>query len=129
MSVENRLKTSFGSFISELLHSKNQTQVFHWQTKSYAKHVALGDYYNTITSLIDTLVESYQGSNGIILDFKVVNNRFLNTSDEIIVNYFSTLLKFVEDNSTITTESDLLNQIDEIKTLLKSTLYKLKHLS
>lgn len=44
-----------------LLHINSQIKVFHWQTESYAQHVAFGDYYNAMDELTDTFVEAYQG--------------------------------------------------------------------
>ena len=48
-------------YILTLLHINAQVKVFHWQTDSYAQHVALGNYYDAMDDLIDTFVESYQG--------------------------------------------------------------------
>lgn len=44
-----------------LLHILAQVRLFHWQTSSYAQHVAFGEYYEELSDLIDTFVESYQG--------------------------------------------------------------------
>jgi len=128
--LKNRLKeNTIGALVSELMHSRNQAHVFHWQTKSYAKHIALGGYYDEIIGLIDGLVEAYQGKQGIIKDFKVPKNSFLMTTDDVIISYFSQLLILVEGSRSIFTDSDLLNQLDNIITLVKTTLYKLKNLS
>lgn len=47
-------------FISVLTH------YWHWQTKSYAAHKALGDFYEEMTELVDELAEAYMGSGGEI---------------------------------------------------------------
>lgn len=52
------------SFVKELLGIQNQVKIFHWQTSSYATHKALGDYYDSLSDLIDTFVEQYQGQFG-----------------------------------------------------------------
>lgn len=39
-----------------------QAHVWHWQTKSYAAHVALGDFYGTIRDSADAVAEQYMGS-------------------------------------------------------------------
>ena len=39
----------------------NDVQSYYWQTKSYAEHEALGEYYNKFNELNDRLVETYQG--------------------------------------------------------------------
>ena len=53
-------KTMIG-FIQKNMNFLNDVQSYHWQTKSYAEHEALGEYYNKFNELNDRLVETYQG--------------------------------------------------------------------
>ena len=48
-------------FIQKNMNFLNDVQSYHWQTKSYAEHEALGEYYNKFNDLNDRLVETYQG--------------------------------------------------------------------
>ena len=48
-------------FIQNNVNFLNDVQSYHWQTKSYAEHEALGEYYNKFNELNDRLVETYQG--------------------------------------------------------------------
>ena len=48
-------------FIQNNMNFLNDVQSYHWQTKSYAEHEALGEYYNKFDELNDRLVETYQG--------------------------------------------------------------------
>ena len=48
-------------FIQKNINFLNDVQSYHWQTKSYAEHEALGEYYNKFNELNDRLVETYQG--------------------------------------------------------------------
>ena len=48
-------------FIQNNMNFLNDIQSYHWQTKSYAEHEALGEYYNKFNELNDRLVETYQG--------------------------------------------------------------------
>ena len=48
-------------FIQKNMNFLNDVQSYHWQTKSYAEHEALGEYYNKFNELNDRLVETYQG--------------------------------------------------------------------
>lgn len=120
-------KAPVHEFISTLFFSRNQAHVFHLQTDSYAKHMALDSYYNEIIPLVDSLVESYQGTNGIIKLYS--NNEKYAYGDNLIIGYFEDLLKFVKvSRDSVGTDSDLQNIVDEIVSLIKSTLYKLKNL-
>lgn len=110
--------------ISKLLFSKNQAHVYHWQASFYSKHIALDSYYNDITPLLDKLVETYQGTNDIIKVY--TNNEKYGYGEESVIPYFEELLKYVQSNKM--DDSDLQNIIDEIVSLIKQTLYKLKRL-
>ena len=50
-------------YIPFLLKLQTQTQLWHWQTKTYASHVALGSYYEAIQELTDKFVEVTKGKN------------------------------------------------------------------
>ncbi len=120
--------TTVADFVSCLLFSRTQAQIFHWQTSSFAKHNALGDYYDSVVGLVDSLVESYQGSNSNITGYS--NNYTISNSEGAVVPYFEKLLLMVmEGRMLFGTDTDLQNIIDEIISLIKSTLYKLKKLS
>jgi hypothetical protein len=116
-----------GSFISTLFFSRTQAHIFHLSSTgpgSYARHIALEGYYTDIVNLVDGLAESYQGTYGIITDY---NCSFSIESD--VVTYFEKLLEYVNSSRKVFgSESDLQNTVDEIVSLIKGTLYKLKNL-
>ena len=122
---------SFVDMVSALMHSRNQAHVFHWQVTnpgSYAAHVALQKYYENIIDLLDDLVESYQGKNGIICNFKMTElNNFSDISN--IIAYFNDLLNLINNCGEHITESYIKNQIDTIIQLIESTIYRLTNLS
>ena len=116
--------------ISTLLHSRSQTHIFHWQTKSqssFAEHMALGGYYEGIGDLIDSLVESYQGKHDIITGYKTIDVEDYKSTEQLI-SYFKGLDDNIEKNRKSVKESFIQNQIDTIQELIYSTLYKLRFL-
>jgi DNA-binding ferritin-like protein len=113
--------------ISVLLHSANQTHVFHLQTKSFAEHKALNKYYDSITDLADSLAEAYQGKYGI-LKFKNVSKIEQYESKEQVIEYFSKIIKFIEKSRPIK-DPFIDNIVQEVESLIYSTLYKLKFLN
>ena len=118
---------NFTQLVSKLLHSRNQVHIFHLQTKSYAEHIALNDYYDGVLGLFDGLIESYQGKHGIILNYKC--DGFDNyKSGEQVINYLKKLDGDIDTLRKSVKESYLQNQIDTIQELINSTLYKLKFL-
>jgi hypothetical protein len=118
---------NFSQLVSKLLHSRNQTHIFHLQTKSYAEHIALNDYYDCVFGLFDGLIESYQGKHGIISNYKC--DGFENyKSGEQVINYLKKLDGDIDTLRKSVKESYLQNQIDTIQELINSTLYKLRFL-
>lgn len=118
----------FEKLASHLLHSRTQAHVYHLQTESYAEHMALNAYYTGVVALIDGLVESYQGKNGIIKKYTSFTLNNYEGNKETIA-YFKALQKNIESLSSDVKETYLLNQIDTITELVQSTIYKLSYLS
>lgn len=118
------MEKEIASFVSVLLHSGTIAHLQHLQTESFAKHKALGKYYPTIIDLVDNFVESYQGRYGVI---KKYPNEYHPEKEP--TEYFQGLQEFVDESREfLPKDTELQNIVDEIATLINSTLYKLKHL-
>jgi hypothetical protein len=127
--VEQQTKNSdYVEMISLLLHSRNQIHVLHLQTKSYAEHKALDDYYSGIVDLIDGLVESYQGKYEILKGYKSYDIEEYKGTDSTI-KYLKDLCDKVMKLKKCCEDSYIQNQIDEVCELINSTLYKLRFLN
>ena len=121
----------FKDVIAEILHSRTQSHIFHWQTvgeHSLAMHQALQLYYEGIVPLIDGFVESYQGKYGIMKGYKCPEGFSDFESGEALIKYFQDLETKIESNRDLVKESYLQNQIDTFVELINSTIYKLKFL-
>ena len=114
--------------VAYLLHSQTQTHVFHLQTKSYAEHKALQKYYEGVDSLVDGIVESYQGKYDLIKTYE--SFAIDPYSDKAqLETYFKALSKKVQDVHEQVEDTYLQNQLDTVNELIASTLYKLKFLA
>jgi len=51
----------FGKFFVRLLGARAQSHIFHWQSKSYARHIAFGDFYDEWLDIIDEIAETIMG--------------------------------------------------------------------
>ena len=117
---------------SLFFHSRTQAHIFHLGVKgpgSFAAHKALQEYYEGIVDLIDGLVETYQGKNGLI-KFQSVNSIDNNCDIKNIISYFEKLcvaLDKLRKDSKLQ-DSWIQNDIDNIASLLYSTKYKLVNL-
>jgi hypothetical protein len=113
------------AFALALLNSATCAHIQHWQTRNYATHKALKKYYEAIPDLVDKLVETYMGRNGLVGDFE---EEF--EIEKEPVRYFKALQKYVDESRKhLPKDSELQNIIDEIFDLINSTLYKLQNLS
>jgi hypothetical protein len=113
-------------FLSTLFNSRDQAHIFHLQTSSYAAHKALGSYYEDIVDLIDKYAENFQGRYGIIRGYTPQRQYF---EGDTVVKYFTGVSTYIDSIRTgLPQDSDLNNIVDEISSLVNSTIYKLKFL-
>jgi DNA-binding ferritin-like protein len=117
-------------YIGMLLQSRTQAHIYHLQTTSFAKHKALQEYYEGIVDLIDSIVEGYQGSYGILTDYVMKSSiKNLENNDDA-TDYIENIKKFCElKRGKLPQDKFLQNLYDEVDNLINSTLYKLKYLS
>jgi hypothetical protein len=100
----------------------------HLKTDKYSKHIALNEFYEDIVELVDTLIEDYMGIYGKVSDYKNIM-----TTEKIgAVEYLESLREMckeaVDDLFDDDNDSELLSDVDNILSLIDSTLYKLKEL-
>jgi len=113
--------------ISVLFLSREITHREHLNTDSYAAHVALGDFYEGVITLADTLAEAYQGKTGKrIGDIPYYGSPI---KGEILVVMKKLLKKIEEERANcLPDDSTIQNIIDEVISLYLSTIYKLTFL-
>lgn len=100
--------------IAQLIYLQMQMRIYHWQTKSYARHKAYGKFYDALGDLLDTFVETYQGIFGRVAFAQSLDLRNLEEStdiEKILTNAIEMLTNEMED---IQAHSDLLNIRDSI---------------
>lgn len=113
------------AFFKTLLDAVTAAHLLHLQSRSYAQHVALGDFYSELEELTDGLVESYQGKYGILTDYPQGPSQ----PNDDPVAFMTQLSNFVrQSRGPVASDSEIQNDIDTIQTLIDSTLYKLTNL-
>lgn len=118
--------TIIAEFIGTLLHSATITHFMHLQTKSYSTHKALGTYYDEIVDATDSLAEAIQGC---IEEIIAPYPPMFGNPDTEPLDYLITVRDYVINNREAISEySNIQNEIDNIMTLLDSTIYKLTFL-
>jgi hypothetical protein len=115
-------------FIGMLFLARDVTHSAHLNTRSYAKHIALNEFYDGVIDFADKFAEAYQGKYGLIGPISLMSAKKTNNVVEFLEGQLADLekmrYKVVDKECT-----PLQNIIDEIFGLYYTTLYKLKFLA
>jgi DNA-binding ferritin-like protein len=95
---------------------------------SFAAHKALNEFYDGMPNLVDAVAEQYQGAREKLLDFPAVSPYKCGSVQEAI-SHMKELYTEVNELQKIMPFSEVVNQLDEVKSLIASTKYKLMFLS
>lgn len=102
-------------------------QLYHWQTRSNARHIAAGKLYDVLVGLNDHFMEVYMGKYHRIKPSPKINLtiKSLNAKSSVAylkdnIAFFSNLEKFLPE---LKTSTDLLSVRDMIVSELNRTLY------
>ena len=116
------MEKSMALFLATMLHSGTNTHFFHWATKSYAKHKALGHFYENIIEHTDALAETYFGVYGQITEFPATYHM-----PKEPLAYLQSLQRFVkESRSDLPQDPEICQLIDNIAQEIDTTIYLLK---
>ena len=119
------MKADIQQFIGLLFASRDYAHKAHLNTDSFAAHMALGDFYDGIIDLADSLAETWMGRN---LQ-KVGEIPVINAPKGEPEKVMKRLLEVVQDTRDFCdNDSVLSNIVDEIEQLYSSTIYKLRFL-
>lgn len=112
------------AFITQSFAVRTATHLLHLSSTSYAEHVALGDFYDALTSLIDKYAEVYMGLNDRVGSWPSASI----PSGKAIPLLSDYLLKVRKEQKEDNDSQALLNILAEIEELTAQTLYKLRFL-
>lgn len=119
-----------GQFIAYLLSCAAQIHIYHLRAKgagSFAAHMALGELYDAMPDMADTIAESIQGKMGLLVYDMTVT---YNSNYPEAASYVREVIKYVETTrKSICQDTYVQNQIDGVVEKLYSTLYKLENLA
>lgn len=95
---------------------------------SLAAHLALGTFYEEMPDLIDTVAEQYQGAKEKLLDIPNPGTYSCKTPMDA-VSHLKEIYEEVNQLQKLMPFSEVTNQLDEVKSLIASTKYKLLFLA
>jgi hypothetical protein len=130
---EPLLAVTMRNFISQLFSARDRAHQLHLRTRSFAKHVALGELYDGLIPLADKLAEVAQGAYGVmdpIMGDVASMTSEAASEDEAIKLFMDALVSScVAGHSAAGHDSFLHSIIDEVQALVFRTKYKLDNLS
>jgi DNA-binding ferritin-like protein len=116
--------TNGGSIVDHMLCIRNQVKLYHWQTKSFARHKATDDLVDKLDDLIDSFVETYMGKYGRPKSHG--NIKIHNYSESAAKSFVSKQAGYLTHElpkKLKNTDTDLLNIRDEILGEVNKVLY------
>lgn len=117
-------KNKYSQVVSLLFNARTNAHIAHLQTRSFAQHKALDDFYSQVIDIADSFAESAMGSTGTMLTgFELGKLNELEIS-QFLNQQYKELLKLRSQF----TEGHLVQLIDDACELYTSTIYKLTFL-
>jgi len=108
--------------IEKVFHARDAAHIEHWKTNSYARHQALGEYYDEVVDTLDKFIEAYQGTFGIIGDVA-------GQEKDVAKMIHDDIIWLNENRARLAKNVPALeNILDELTSLHMKTLYKLENL-
>lgn len=114
--------------ISRVFYARNLAHFEHWRatgTGSFAKHMALGTFYDDVIEALDDLIEAYQGA------FELVGNIPAPTdTNSDILKLLEADAEWIEEHHEDICQGNraVANLIDTLTGVYLSTIYKLRNL-
>lgn len=117
---QNRVAEFFGYlfYVRDVAHLTHLYQ----PDKTLATHLALKELYEGILGTTDTIIESYQGMNGLVY---VEIPKAAPTYTP--VSFLKEAYSYIEQNRSIFTSSHIQNELDVICTNISRTLFLLSY--
>lgn len=114
--------------IARVFYARNLAHFEHWRAQgegSFARHMALGDFYESIIDALDPLVEAYQGVFGLI-DSIPAPEKLLSDC----VACFEADAEWIEEHHEELCKGNraVANLVDGVSAIYLSTIYKLQNL-
>jgi DNA-binding ferritin-like protein len=121
------LDSMVSACVSELMNAATAIHKLHLKVSgsgSYAAHKALNELYDALPGHADDLAEGFQGASEKLLSYKEVAPRTLNTVAEAI-DYLREISEMVDGLQAKIPYSEIVNDLDTIKSTINSGKYKL----
>lgn len=124
---EKGLDAKVASLVSELLNAQVSFHKLHLKVNgpgSFASHKALNELYDDLPGHADQLAENYQGASEKLLSYSESSPRSLSSVQDGL-EYIRDIYKMVNSLQKELPYSEIVNDLDNVKSTLNSVKYKL----
>jgi len=116
---------TIGEFFLKLLHAATNGHILHLQTKSYSEHKALQKYYEGLPDLVDSIIEEWQGAYQKIIEYPTTYEA---PNSDALTEVMAIRDFLVKNRAIVGDYTSIQNSIDNLMSLLDSTIYRLTFL-
>jgi len=128
--IGGSLEQITASCVSELMNGATSIHKLHLKVTgpgSFAAHKALNELYDALPDHADALAEGFQGAAEVLLKYNDIAPKTLNTVEDGL-GYIRMLVEMVDSLQSKMPYSEIVNELDTVKSTLNSAKYKLKFL-
>jgi DNA-binding ferritin-like protein len=121
------LESKTSACVSELMNARTSIHKLHLKIQgvgSYAGHKALNELYDALPDHADDIAEGFQGAAEKLLEYSDSAPRSLNSVQEALA-YLRELKEMVTSLQGVMPYSEIVNDLDNVKSTINSIKYKL----
>ena len=117
-------------FFSYLFHINTQAKIYHVQSDKYEHHIVLGEFYDGLTGITDSLIETMQGKlRKKLKGYKSYPFKEDNSVLEFFSNCLDEVIKYKKELKKYEgTYDNIINQIQTLQDLVEQCIYKITFL-
>jgi DNA-binding ferritin-like protein len=126
-SSDDSLETKTAALVSELMNAATSIHKIHLKVTglgSFAAHKALNELYDALPGHADDLAEGFQGAAEKLLTYEDFAPRILNSVEESL-SYMRELVTQVTSLQQVMPYSEIVNDLDLVKSTINGVKYKL----
>ena len=126
-SGSSSLEGQTAACVSELMNAATSIHKLHLKVTgigSFAAHKALNELYDALPGHADDLAEGFQGAAEKLLNYEDSAPRVLNSVEESL-SYIRDIYQMVNSLQAVMPYSEIVNDLDTVKSTLNSIKYKL----
>lgn len=115
------------NLMTNLMKAQNVAQMWHWKVKSFAQHMALGELYEGLSTMMDELMEMYMGRYGTEAHIEMSEPNPFSEQDPI--DFVQQLDAFLDtQEKMLPPDGFIVNKYQELQAMVSKVKYKLEHL-